>query len=83
MKNQSNQSWYIRDNITYHEVIKQEYSNCCFRGGFIEGHPVDTMYIELEKDGKVTSSLLLRPDEVAALSWVASGILWSKHIQDV
>lgn len=85
MKNQSigeSVKW-IEGDLTFTETISQEYSNCKFSGGFVEGHPVDTVYVQLEKDGVVTTSLLLRPDEVAALAWVASGILWTHEVASV
>ena len=84
MKNKSvgeENSWN-QDGYKFYEIVRQEYSNCKFSGGFVEGHPIDTMYIQLEKDGIVTTSLLLRPDEVAALAWIASGILWSEHMKE-
>lgn len=84
MKNQSiggSVEWTEGD-LTFTETISQEYSNCKFSGGFVEGHPVDTVYIQLEKDGIVTTSLLLRPDEVAALAWIAAGILWTNEVSN-
>lgn len=82
MKNQTKDDVWSDGPYTFHEVIKQEYSNCKFSAGFVDGHPVDTMYIRAEKDGAVTTELLLRPDEVAAISWIASGVLWSKHVSE-
>lgn len=64
--------------FTFTETICQEYTNCKFSAGFIKGHPVDTMYFQVEKDGKITTQLLLRPDEMAAIAWVATGSLWSE-----
>jgi len=62
MINQSIESTSISDgDFTFTEVIKQEYSNCKFSGGFVEGHPVDTLYIRMEKNGVITTELLLRP----------------------
>lgn len=72
-------SW-SEDGLTFNEVISQEYSNCKFSAGMVEGHPIDSMYIQLEKDKVVTTSLLLRPDEVAAIAWIASGVLWTKEM---
>ena len=63
--------------LVFTEAIRQEYSNCCFSAGFVDGHPVDTVYFQAEKDGVVTTQLLLRPDEMAAIAWLASGVLWS------
>jgi len=70
------------DGLTYDEVIRQEYegNNCIIRGGFVEGEnkpPVDTVFLRLEKDGVEPTTLLLRPDEMQAIVWVASGTLWS------
>lgn len=63
--------------LEFTETIYQEYDNCRFSTGFVTGHPVDTLYLQAEKDGQVTTQLLLRPDEIAAIAWVASGALWS------
>jgi hypothetical protein len=83
MKNGSlaNSVEWSEGDLTFTETVSQEYSNCKFSGGFVEGHPVDTIYIQLEKDGVVTTSLLLRPDEVAALGWIATGLLWTHEMQ--
>ncbi len=67
---------WTEDGMTFTEVIRQEYADCAFSAGVVEGHPVDTMYIQLKRDGVVTQ-ILLRPDEMAAIAWLASGVLWS------
>ena len=68
--------------MRYKEILKQEYvgNNCIFSAGFVSGHEVDTMYIRLEKDGKEPEIILLRPDEMACIAWLASGVLWSSEI---
>lgn len=63
--------------LEFTEIIYQEYSNCRFSAGLVAGHPVDRLYLQAEKEGVVTTQLLLRPDELAAIAWVASGVLWS------
>lgn len=63
--------------LTFTELIFQEYSNCRFSAGMVSGHPVDNVYIQLERDGIVTTLLLFRPDELAALAWLATGVMWS------
>jgi hypothetical protein len=63
--------------ITYTEVIRQEYANMLISAGTVEGDPVDTLYISLEREGKHAFFLLMRPDEFAALSWCLTGALWS------
>jgi hypothetical protein len=74
---------WIIDGLTYEESCRQDYDNCTFATGTVEGHPIDTMYLELIRNGKTDVFLLLRPDEVAALAWVLNGVLWSRLIEDV
>lgn len=73
------------EKLKYKEIIKQEYSsnNCKFSGGFVQGHQVDTMYIALKRAGQKPIKILLRPDEVAAIAWIANGILWSNLVKEV
>jgi hypothetical protein len=76
-----NDDRWTNDGLTFEEVIHQSYSNSKFSAGVVEGHPDDTMYIRWEKpeigsDGM----LLLTPDEVAAIAWCATGLLWSHLI---
>ena len=63
--------------LEFTEIIYQEYDNCRFSAGLVAGHSVDSLYLQAEKDGQVTTQLLLRPDEMAAIAWVACGALWS------
>jgi hypothetical protein len=82
---------FEEDGLTFTEVIRQEYTgnNCVFSGGFVAGADpaCDTMYLRFEKDQEdgthAATSYLLRPDEMAAVAWVASGVLWSKHVDEV
>jgi hypothetical protein len=69
------------DTLIYNEVVRQPYSDCVFSAGFVEGHPVDTMYLRVVRnDGSDLWELLLRPDEMAAIAWCATGVLWSHEI---
>lgn len=68
--------------LIYTEVIRQQYAgnNCTISAGFVEGNdkpPVDTCYLRLEKDGVEPTVLLLRPDEMQSIAWVAGGVIWS------
>lgn len=65
------------------ELLSQPYQNCVFSGGFVEGHPVDTLYLRLAREGEEPTTLLLRPDEMAALAWCASGALWSEEMRSM
>lgn len=73
---------WTTDGLTFTEVIRQPYSNCVFSAGIVDGHPVDTMYLRWVRDGENGGMLLLRPDEMAALAWCASGVLWTGLIED-
>jgi hypothetical protein len=71
--------------LTYREVIRQEYveNQCVFSAGFVEGHPVDTVYLKLEKGEEPPTTMLLRPDEAAYLAWLLNGVLWSELMKGV
>ncbi|MEW6616591.1 MAG: hypothetical protein AB1401_14135 [Thermodesulfobacteriota bacterium] len=89
MKNNSiNYSCIWEENgLRFTEIIRQEYSgnNCIISGGFVKGKdkpPVDNIYLKLEKDGVEPTILLLRPDEMQIIAWVASGTIWS-YLMDI
>jgi hypothetical protein len=69
--------------LVYSEVISQPYSNCIFSAGTVEGHPIDTLYLKLERSPEEPIIILLRPDEMAAIAWCASGVLWSDLINKI
>lgn len=67
----------------FEEIIKQKYygNNCIFSAGFVTDAGVDTMYIRMEKDDVEPTVILLRPDEMACIAWLASGVLWSEQMK--
>jgi hypothetical protein len=69
--------------LEYVEVLRQEYSEnaCVFSAGHVHGHPIDTLYLRLEKRDVEPLTILLRPDEAACLAWLLNGVLWSKLIE--
>lgn len=71
------------DGLEYYETIRQEYTgnNCVFSAGFVCNHPVDTVYLKIEKDDSEPTIILLRPDEMASIAWLATGVLWSHEMQ--
>ena len=77
------------DGIRFVEVIRQEYSvnGCVFSAGFVMNHPnkVDTMYIRWVRtvENNYGGMLLLRPDEMATVAWLASGVLYSENISNL
>ena len=70
----------VKQQITLESVCEQPYEGACFRAGRVEGHDVDEMYFELEREGKPQLTVLLRDDEALALIWVMSGAVWSGMI---
>jgi len=75
------------NNLTFTETIRQEYdgNNCIVSAGFVDGDskpPVDTIFLRLEKDNVEPTVLLLRPDEIQAISWVTTGVIWSHLMQE-
>lgn len=77
--------WIEFNGYRFTELIRQEYggNNCVFAAGLVEGHPHDSHYIWLEKDGEGPTILFLRPDGLATIAWLCSGALWSHLIEDV
>jgi hypothetical protein len=74
--------WEV-DGLKYTERIKQEYANCSFSAGEVAGHPVDTLYLRIEREGEHQLFLLLRPDEASAIIWCLSGAMWSEQVAEV
>jgi hypothetical protein len=71
----------------YTETIRQDYANMQFSGGIESGQPVHTLFIEIERMGPPGEigylCYLFRPDEMAALAWIAAGVLWGLHMQEL
>ena len=68
--------------LTYEEIARQPYLDCVFSAGFVKGHPVDTLYVRLERDSESEpTTILLRPDEAQAICWVLNGALWSDQMR--
>ena len=70
-------------NFGFNEIAAQPYTDAKFSAGFVSGHPVDTMYLRFERDGQEPTTVLLRPDEMAAVMHVTAGVLWSHCIAEV
>lgn len=70
------------DGLEYNEMIRQEYAgnNCVFSAGFVYNDPIDTVYLKMEKQDTEPMIILLRPDELAAIAWCATGVLWSHEM---
>ncbi len=84
MKNKTlgSEKVWTENGLTFTEIIRQEYggNNCVISAGFVKGKnksKVDTCYLRLEKDNVCPTVLLLRPDEIQSIAWVASGAVWA------
>jgi len=64
------------------QAASQPYQDATFSAGLVEGIEPDTVYLQMEKDGEDPVTLFLRPDEMLALIWVASGALWSRDMME-
>jgi len=62
------------------QALEQPYEDCTFSAGLVEGIEPDTLYLRVQRDGEEPLTLFLRPDEMLALIWVASGALWSAEM---
>ena len=69
--------------LEFDEVCRQEYgeNNCVISAGIVRNHPVEDAYIKLEKDGEEPTLIMVRADELLALSWVATGTAWSLEME--
>jgi len=64
------------------EVLHQQYQNCEFSAGLVDGHPDDdTIYLKLQREGEGSTTILLRRDEAMSVIWVLSGALWSEAME--
>lgn len=87
----SPKSW-TQDGLIFTELVRQEYgtNHCVFSAGTVEGHtvengipPVDKVFLKWQKDGDPGGMLLMRPDELAAIAWCCTGVLWSGLLEGV
>ena len=70
--------------VLLEEVIKQPYQNCTFSAGFCSGDVEchdDVLYLKLDRPPEEPILVLLRPDEMAAIAYCASGALWSNELK--
>jgi len=72
----------MTDNLELQIVCSQPYSNCEISSGFVKGHPVDTLFIRFDRPPEEPTTILLRPDEMAAVSYCVGGALWSMLLED-
>ena len=75
----------MEENLEYEEIICQEYegNKAILSAGFVHGHPIDTMYLRLHRENEDATIIILRLDEMAAIAWLASGVLFSHEVKNV
>ena len=71
----------VRQPVTLEKVTEQPYDDAMFRAGLVDGHDIDTIYFEVEREGRPELTMLLRSDEALALIWVLTGALWSEQMK--
>ena len=54
----------------------QEYKDCDFSAGLVEGIEPDVLYLRIEGKGEPLT-IFLRPDEMLAVQYSIAGALWS------
>ena len=65
------------DGLKFTDLINQPYQNCVFSAGAVQGHETDTVYLRWERDDGTGGMIMLRPDELAAIAHLATGVMWS------
>lgn len=75
----------LPNDVKLKELYKLEYAGnkAIFSTGYVENHPHDTLYLRLERNGEDVVCLLLRPDEMALIANLATGVLWSKMVDEL
>ena len=68
--------------IGLEETGRQPYVDMVLSAGLVEGHPHDTIYLKLEREGEEPTTILLRTDEALSAVWLLSGALWSERASD-
>lgn len=65
----------------FFETIRQEYEDIYFAAGRVVGHPIDSMFLAYGRNAEEAKMLLLRPDEMAAIAWCATGALYNVELR--
>lgn len=69
-----------RGTATCWRAEHQEYKDCMFSAGLVEGIPPDTIYMKIEGERYEPYIIFLRPDEALAWARVLMGALWSTSL---
>ena len=58
-------------------AMQQEYADCTFSAGLVDGIEPDTFYLRLQRLDDEPMMIFMRPDEAAAVLYVLTGATWS------
>lgn len=62
------------------QACSQEYKDCKWSAGLVEGIEPDTLYLRLDSEEEEPLILFLRPDEMLAILSVCAGAMWSQEM---
>ena len=63
--------------MEFHEIDKQPYADASFSAGLVYSHPVDTIYLKMERTGEKELLILLRDDEATRIAALLANAVWS------
>jgi hypothetical protein len=63
-------------------ATQQEYADCTFSAGLVDGIDPDTFYLCLQRSDDGPMMIFMRPDEAAAILYVLTGAAWSAAMID-
>ena len=71
------------EGIELEEISRQPYADSVLSAGLVRGCGPDTVYLRFERlaEDEEPTTILMRPDEALAVTWLLSGVLWSERIQ--
>lgn len=70
----------MTENVMLKEICSQPYLFTEWSAGIVEGHPIDTIYLKVQRELEEPTTILLRRDEALAIIHLLSGALWSESL---
>jgi len=73
------------EGIELEEISRQPYADSVLSAGLVGGCGPDTVYLRFERlaEDEEPTTILMRPDEALAVTWLLCGVLWSERIRDI
>lgn len=63
------------DGLKFKEISKLHIKSGFIEAGYVEGDPVDTVFLKLARTKLKHMTLLMTPDEAAGIIWALSGVI--------